>query len=57
MVNQPQDVLSIVKLQGVSKFSSHTLSFGGDLICMQNWMVMGSFLSSPVVGTFWSKKV
>jgi hypothetical protein len=34
-----------------------TLSFGGDLIYVQNWMGMVSLLSSPVVETFWSKKV
>ena len=34
-----------------------TLSFGDDLICVLNWMGMVSFLSSPVLGTFWLKKV
>ena len=34
-----------------------TLAFGDDLICVQNWMGMVSFLSSPVLGTFWLKKV
>jgi hypothetical protein len=41
---------------GVEVFQ-FTLSFGVDLICVQNWMGMVSFLSSPVLGTFWSKKV
>jgi hypothetical protein len=34
-----------------------TLSFGNDLICVQNLMGMVSFLSSPVLGNFWLKKV
>ena len=37
-------------------FFYYTLSFGDDLICVQIWMGMVSFLSSPVGGTFWWKK-
>ena len=44
-------------IAGDLHFFYYTLSFGDDLICVQNWMGMVSFLSSPVVGTFWSKKV
>ena len=34
-----------------------TLSFGRDLICVQNWLGMFSFLSSPVFGIFWLKNM
>ena len=38
-------------------FFYYTLSFGDDLICVQIWMGMVSFLISPVGGTFWWKKM
>jgi hypothetical protein len=50
MVNQPKDAIPIVK--GVWNFSS----FGGFLICVQNWMRMVSIMSSWVVGRFFFVK-
>ena len=49
MARKVQDGLSIMRLQVLS---SSTLSFEDDLLCVQNWMGMVSFLSSQVLGAF-----
>ena len=48
---KPQDGLFILKIAGDFPFFS-TLSFGGDLICVQNWMEMVFFLEFTSIGNF-----
>ena len=54
MVNQPQDTLPIVKCRELSYFLFHSELWGLH-ICVQNWMGMVSFLSSPFVETFFGR--